>query len=142
MNITENVILDLLPLYFEGEASEETRALVESYFADNPDFGDQMKKKYEQGLPTGFTNELKPEDKMIVLKNTQKLLRLRSIILNTAVVCTLFPFLYFTFYDFEGRVFEGYNWVWSDIGGLCFVLGIVTWLGYFALRFRMRTSGV
>ena len=142
MNITENIILDLLPLYFEQEASEETRVLVESYFADNPEFGDKMKKEYEQGLPIAFTPALKPEDKMIILKKTQNFLRFRSILLNTAIIFTLFPFLYFTFYDFEGRTFEGFGWVWTDFGALSWMFGIVAWLGYVVIRFRMRTSGI
>ncbi len=142
MNITENIILDLLPLYFEEEASEETRELVENYFIDHPEFGDKMKTQYEQELPIAFANAFKPEDKMIILKNTQKLLRFRSIILNTAIIFTLFPFLYYTFYDFEGRTFEGFSWVWTDFGALGWMLGIVAWVGYFMLRNRMKTSGI
>lgn len=38
MNITREVITDLLPAYFSGEASEDTRTLVEDYFRENRDF--------------------------------------------------------------------------------------------------------
>jgi hypothetical protein len=38
MNVTRDVITDLLPVYFSGEASEETKQLVEIYFRENPDF--------------------------------------------------------------------------------------------------------
>lgn len=38
MNITREVMTDLLPVYFSGEASEDTKQLVESYFRENPDF--------------------------------------------------------------------------------------------------------
>ena len=38
MNPTPDVITDLLPLYFSGEASADTRALVEEYFRANPEF--------------------------------------------------------------------------------------------------------
>src|SRR5499427_6678057 len=38
MNITREVITDLLPIYFSGEASSETKSLVEDYFRENPDF--------------------------------------------------------------------------------------------------------
>jgi len=33
------VIFDLLPAYFAGEASADTRALVEDFFATDPEFG-------------------------------------------------------------------------------------------------------
>ena len=36
--ITRDVISDLWPLYASGEATEDTRALVESFLADNPEF--------------------------------------------------------------------------------------------------------
>jgi hypothetical protein len=38
MNITREVVADLLPIYFSGEASSDTKSLVEEYFRDHPDF--------------------------------------------------------------------------------------------------------
>jgi heme/copper-type cytochrome/quinol oxidase subunit 4 len=38
MNVTRNVMNDLLPVYFSGEASADTRTLVEEYFRENPEF--------------------------------------------------------------------------------------------------------
>lgn len=38
MNITSEVITDLLPIYFSGDASTDTKSLVEEYFRNNPDF--------------------------------------------------------------------------------------------------------
>jgi hypothetical protein len=38
MNITQEVVTDLLPVYFSGEASSDTKSLVEEYFRENPDF--------------------------------------------------------------------------------------------------------
>jgi anti-sigma factor RsiW len=38
MNVTRDVIYDLLPAYFAGEVSADTRALVEEFFATDPDF--------------------------------------------------------------------------------------------------------
>jgi hypothetical protein len=38
MNVTRNVITDLLPVYFSGEASDDTKLLVEDYFREDPDF--------------------------------------------------------------------------------------------------------
>lgn len=39
MNVTRDVIYDLLPSYFAGDASADTRALVEAYFETDPEFG-------------------------------------------------------------------------------------------------------
>jgi hypothetical protein len=38
MKLERDVIIDLLPVYFSGEASPATRALVEDYFRQDPDF--------------------------------------------------------------------------------------------------------
>ncbi len=38
MNVTRNVVTDLLPVYFSGEASDDTKLLVEDYFREDPDF--------------------------------------------------------------------------------------------------------
>jgi hypothetical protein len=38
MKLEREVIIDLLPAYFSGESSAATRALVEEYFRENPDF--------------------------------------------------------------------------------------------------------
>jgi len=39
MKVTRDVIYDLLPAYFAGEVSTDTRVLVEEYFASDPEFG-------------------------------------------------------------------------------------------------------
>jgi hypothetical protein len=38
MNVTREVVTDLLPVYFSGEASGDTKALVDDYFRQDPDF--------------------------------------------------------------------------------------------------------
>lgn len=38
MNVTREVVTDLLPIYLSGEASGDTKVLVEDYFRQDPDF--------------------------------------------------------------------------------------------------------
>lgn len=47
MRITRDVIYDLLPAYFAGEISADTRALVEEYFTTDPEFG-RMAQRFRQ----------------------------------------------------------------------------------------------
>ena len=42
MNVTREMINDLLPLYQEGEVSADTRRLVEEYLAKDSELRDQM----------------------------------------------------------------------------------------------------
>ena len=142
MKITEDIILDLLPIYFEGEVSKDSQSLIESYFDDNPDFAIRMRKEFEQGLPELPIIQHPQEHKMTTIKNTQNLLKLRTLLFTVAILSTCFPILYYTFFDFGDRVFEGFNWMWSDIGGIIGILGVLTWVGYLIVRYRMRTSGL
>jgi len=49
MNATRNVINDLLPAYFAGEASDDTRRFIEDYFRQDPEF-ERMAREREQRL--------------------------------------------------------------------------------------------
>ena len=42
--VTQNVILDLLPLYLAGEVSEDTAALVKKYLEENPELAETAKE--------------------------------------------------------------------------------------------------
>ena len=53
MKITQEVISDLLPLYFSGEASEDTIKLIEIYFDQNPEFAEKAKAT-EEKIITNF----------------------------------------------------------------------------------------
>jgi len=44
MKVTRDVVYDLLPTYFAGEASEDTRALIEEFFARDPELGHKAKR--------------------------------------------------------------------------------------------------
>lgn len=48
MQITRDVILDLTPLYLTGDASSDTRALVEDYLATDPELARWMDEQRTQ----------------------------------------------------------------------------------------------
>jgi predicted anti-sigma-YlaC factor YlaD len=50
MNITRDVVTDLLPLYFAGEASPDTRALLEEYLQQNPAFAAAVRTQAERSV--------------------------------------------------------------------------------------------
>jgi hypothetical protein len=87
--IPQHVILDLLPLYFEGEVSDETRDLIEKYLNDNP----QLAKLVEQAKVAPPLQEipapLKKENEMEALKKVKKLMIQHNVFLALAVILTL-----------------------------------------------------
>jgi anti-sigma factor RsiW len=44
MKVTRDVIFDLLPAYFAGEASPDTRALVDGFFVSDPEFARMVER--------------------------------------------------------------------------------------------------
>jgi ferric-dicitrate binding protein FerR (iron transport regulator) len=50
MEVTRDVILDLLPLYLAGEASADTQALVKEYLDHDQDLA-QLARRWRERLP-------------------------------------------------------------------------------------------
>lgn len=88
-SIPQHVILDLLPLYLEGEISHETRDLIEEYLKGNP----QLAKLVEQAKVTLSLQEipapLRKENEMEALKKVKKLMIQHNVFLVLAVILTL-----------------------------------------------------
>jgi hypothetical protein len=76
MKITRDVVYDLLPSYFAGDASQDTRSLIEEFFASDPEFG-RMAERFRRLLgqrPSGATDADRAK---IVFERTRKSLQLR-----------------------------------------------------------------
>ena len=85
MKVTRDVITDLLPLYLAKEATGDTRALVESFFEQDPEFARLAKEPLGAFPPTEIPSTLNQEDEMKTLERTKKLLKVRSTLLGCAV---------------------------------------------------------
>ncbi len=90
MNVTRDVITDLLPVYFSGEASDDTCALVEDFFRADPHFVAMAREEWSPA--GGPQQDLKQEAQMETLNRTKQLLRNRSLFLSVAIFFSLLPF--------------------------------------------------
>ena len=81
MKVTRDVILDLWPVYEAGEASAETRALVEEYLQQDPEFARLVRENggAKALRPTPLT--LPHDSEMATLLRTQKLMEYRRLVL-------------------------------------------------------------
>jgi hypothetical protein len=50
MKITRDVVTDLWPLYLSGEASPDTKALVDAFLAGDPEFARLLKENGSRSL--------------------------------------------------------------------------------------------
>jgi hypothetical protein len=105
MKITRDVITDLLPVYLAGEASQDTRDLVEAFLKSDPDFA-KLVAEQETPLPESQIR-ISKETEMQTLTATRTLLRKRSIFLGIAIFFTCFAFA-FTFDR------SGLHWLWTQ----------------------------
>ena len=134
MNIKQDVIIDLLPLYFEGNASKETINLIEGYFVAHPEFADSMKQMQDEDKLDSKTLEpdLIPEQKLQILKKTQRILKWRTAFFIMGMVGLIVPFLVSNF--------QQPDWVSSHFVISWLVATPLVWIGYFVIRYMMRTN--
>ncbi len=76
MNVTRNVVYDLLPSYFAGDASADTRLLVDEYFARDPEFG-RMAERFGKLVARPSSAATENERAKIVFDQVRSRVKLR-----------------------------------------------------------------
>jgi len=98
MNITRNVILDLLPLYLANEVSADTRALVEKYLETDSELANVAKQLSAMEKPKDIPVPISQDDKMTAYRKARRLNLMYTIILAGVLaillVTTLFVFFF------------------------------------------------
>jgi hypothetical protein len=87
MEITRDVILDLLPLYLADEASADTRTLIEQYLETDPELAKIAERLTTTKLLEDIPVPLAKEDEMKTFEEAKRLMLLRTI--GLAVVISL-----------------------------------------------------
>src|SRR5215472_3577598 len=90
MKVEREVIIDLLPAYFSGEASPATRALVEEYFREHPEFEKTARSANRPleslRVPVAALDEAKAK---LMFERARQITEIRSSMLWLAVCFTL-----------------------------------------------------
>lgn len=81
MEITRNIILDLLPLYSANEVSADTRALVEKYLKTDPELANVAKQLESMEKPRKIPVPLSQDDEMQAYRKARRQNLLHTIIL-------------------------------------------------------------
>lgn len=89
MQVTRNVILDLLPLYLADEVSTDTRTLVEKYLETDPELANIAEQSVAMKLLEDIPVPLTQEDKIEAYRKARRLMLLRIIILAVVISCVL-----------------------------------------------------
>jgi hypothetical protein len=137
MKITRDVISDLWPLYESGEASDDTRHLIDDFLEHDREFS-KLIRESPKAFCTNDLPPLKPENEIKTIQMTKRVLRLRDWLFIIAAFLTLTPL---TVYDTSW----GGGWVIRDhplLAGALILAAGVAWLCYFQLRRRLSTTGL
>ena len=95
MEVTRDVILDLLPLYLANETSADTRALVSKYLETDRELADIASKSPTTELPGDIPIPLTKEDKMEAYKEAKRLMFLRTVILAAIISSSIIVLMVF-----------------------------------------------
>ena len=100
MEITRNVILDLLPLYLADEASADTRALVENYLESDPALAKLAERSAMTDLLEDVPIPLIKENQMEAYEEAK-----RMILQRTVIVAVLIAFAILSALSLAGLAF-------------------------------------
>jgi len=139
MNVTQDVIQDLLPAYLAGEASADTVALVEEFLRLDPDLARTVDALRAAPLPEPPV-ALRPTREKETLNMTKKLLWWRGTLMGFAIFLTLLPLSF----RFSGRQI---TWTFLQeappLETALVCLGAVScWAGFLYVRRRLQATGL
>lgn len=143
MIVTENVVMDLLPVYLSGEASTDTKNLVEEFLRQNPEmssmvdaerreFGAQRDLLAPAGAPAA-------DHELRTLARTRSLIERQKWQVAVALMLTGFPFAF---------VFDGGRFTFLMLrdqpllAGEAWCGAAILWVLYFFTRRKLRATGL
>jgi anti-sigma factor RsiW len=143
MEVTRNVIQDLLPLYLAGEASPDTRALVKEFVAQDAGLAAEVERhksdSLKQILKQGDLMSLPQDHDAKTLARTRSTIAQRSWTLGLAIAFTVFPMSF---------VFEKGHIEWMmlrdtpSMAMASWAAAFGFWLGFVIHNRRLRSSGL
>ena len=128
MKVTRDVVVDLWPAYLAGEASQDTRALVDEFLQGDREFAEELRR------PVAIQRErpavLEPDLEAKALALTRRRLRGYRPLLVLAMVFTGLAF---------GRIVSDTSW---DVSPRNFIVTAavagIFWIAFFVALWRMR----
>jgi hypothetical protein len=134
MNVTKDIINDLIPLYAGNECSADTRALVEQYLLEHPKEAEALRRIMDSPIP-GAVPPASGLDEVRAFREARRRLRRRTWMLALAIFFSLAPL---SFFSDGGRTW----WMLRDAPRSAMVyagLGLLFWTFYTVDRRRSQS---
>jgi hypothetical protein len=139
VNVTRDVIQDLLPVYLADDASPDTVALVEEFLRQDPELVRTVEALRANPLPD-LPIALNPTQEKETLNMTKRLLRLRGILLGLSIFVTMLPL------SFE---YEHGHFTWKllhvappEVMILMILAALACWGGFLYVRHRLQGTAL
>jgi hypothetical protein len=130
MKVTRNVISDLWPAYAAGEASDDTRALVDGFLQQDAEFAAALKAHGIEQLLQQDAPRLPPDHEARALQRTKRLVHGWDWTFFLAMLFSCFAF---------GRIVADTSW---DVSPAAFIItasiAAALWVSFFIRLTRIR----
>jgi len=137
VNISRDIVKDLITVYLAGDASADTRAFVESYLKTDPELSRDVEAA--RGTTLELPEARMPTAEKQALEATRQQLKNRTSTLDVAMVFTVLPLTFafhgttITFLLIRDAPLIGIAW---------WVTAAIMWIWHVWLRRRLRVSGL
>jgi len=143
MKVTQSVVMDLLPVYLSGEASPDTKDLIEEFLRQDPEFAKEVEaQKREFGRqqellqPAGAPSA---DHELRTLAQTRSLMERQKWALALALMLTALPF---SFVASGGHLTFMIVRDQPVLAAGAWVGAVILWIQYFITRRRLRMTGI
>jgi anti-sigma factor RsiW len=139
MNVTDDVLNDLLTLYLAGEASADTRALIEDRARREPAFADRLAAARAVDLAAALPATPPDDLELQALARTRQTLFLRHLFWWSGLFFTVLPLLFHA--DGDGVEFliigryPGLMWAFWSVAA-------AAWVAYYVIDRQVRPTGL
>ena len=131
MNITKDIINDLIPLYTANECCADTRRLVEEYLQQHPSEDEELRRIMSTPIPSAAL-PAKSQEETRAFRETRRRIRRRAWLMGFAIFFSLAPL---SISNTNGTVW----WCLRDSPGTALIyaaVAVVFWTLYAANRKR------
>lgn len=137
MNISRDVVKDLIAVYLAGDASADTRTLVESYLKTDPELAKDVEAA--GGATLGLPPTRTPTAEKQTLEATQQQIKARTSTLAVALIFTVLPLTF----AFHGKTITFLLIRDAPVIGIAWwVTAAIMWIWHVMIRRRLRVSGL
>jgi hypothetical protein len=141
MNVTREVILDLIPVYLAGDASPATRALIDEYLRQDPELAQRVRTLSVEGLAAIKQPPLSSDIELRSLRRARALIGWQKWLFGLGITFTALSLSNETSFD-AGHLRE-FHFLIRDYPaqfGAFAVLALICWVSYYAIRRRLRVG--